>query len=148
MPEFRFRLTTLLRLRENTRDERRWRLAESQRADEDLQRQLSQLGAEQQRLQALCRKAAAPGALDLGRLVDADRYAAVLRAEESELHRRRETLAAEIQSRRQAVLQADREVKALEKLRGRQQQRHRQESERRESKRLDEAAVCCCHSNT
>jgi flagellar export protein FliJ len=146
MPEFRFRLEKLLRLRQGTRDQRRLRLAEAQRADEELRGQLVRLAAEQDRLQGQCRQAAAPGAVDLDRLVEADRYAAVLRGEEAELHRQRETLAAEIQTRRDTLLQADREVRTLEKLRDRQQQRYRQEEQRRESKLLDERGMCSSRS--
>ena len=138
MPEFRFRLEKLLRLRQGARDQCRLRLAESQRADEELQHQLAGLGKEQERLQEQCRQAAGPGAVDLDRLVEADRYAAVLRGEEAELHRQRETLAAEIQTRRDTLLQADRDARTLEKLRDRQHQRYRQEEQRRESKQLDE----------
>ena len=69
-----FRLATLLRLREVTRNERRALLAEAHRADEELVRQLTQLGMEQQRSQDECRKAAAPGAVDVDRLVEAHRY--------------------------------------------------------------------------
>jgi flagellar FliJ protein len=146
MPEFRFRLEKLLRLRQGTRDQCRLRLAEAQRADEELRGQLVRLAAEQDRLQGQCRQAVAPGAVDLDRLVEANRYAAVLRGEEAELHRQRETLAAEIQTRRDTLLQADREVRTLEKLRDRQQQRYRQEEQRRESKLLDERGMCSSRS--
>ncbi len=47
MAEFRFRLATLLRLRETTRDECRVLLAEACRADEELLDQLTHLGMEQ-----------------------------------------------------------------------------------------------------
>jgi len=40
MPKFQFRLATLLRLREATRDERRGRLAEAYRVDEVVEAQL------------------------------------------------------------------------------------------------------------
>ena len=141
MPEFRFRLEKLLRLRQGVRDQCRLRLADAQRADEKLKNQLAGLGKQQERLQDQRRQAAGPGAVDLDRLVEADRYAAVLRGDEAELHRQRRTLAAEIQTRRDTLLQADRDARTLEKLRERQQQRHRQEEQRRESKQLDERGM-------
>ena len=141
MSAFHFRLATLLRLREATRDQRRVELAEAQRTDAELERQLARLAVERQQLQCECRTAAGPGAVDLPRLMEAQQYAAALRGEEADLRRQRETLAAEIERLRQAELEADREVRTLEKLRETQAQAHRQEDERQEGKRLDEAAL-------
>ena len=141
MSEFHFRLATLLRLRETTRDERRVQLADSQRADAELENRLTRLNQEQERLRSECRTAAAPGAVDLFRLVEAQQYAAALRAEEAELGRQRQALAIEIQQRRQALIEADREVRALEKLRENRRQTHQQEENRKEAKRFDEAAL-------
>lgn len=141
MAEFRFRLATLLRVRETARDECRVSLADAQRADEELRDQLARLGEIRLGLQEECRKAAEPGSLDVERLAESHRYDAALRVEEDGLRRRRETLAAEIEQRRQAVLAADRDVRVLEKLRERRLQRHRIEEGRQESKLLDEAAL-------
>ena len=141
MSEARFQLATLLKLRESTRDECRARLAESQRADQELVDQLTRLGMEQQRVQVECRKAGGPGDVDIERLVEAHRYAVSLRNSENELKQRRQALAAEIQQRRQALLQADQEVQVLEKLRERRLERHRVEEERKEAKQIDEAAL-------
>ncbi len=143
MPEFRFRLETLLRLRQSARDQCRLRLAESQRADEELRRRLAGLGKEQGRLHEHGRRAAGPGAIDIERLIEADSYAAALRREEAELRRQREALAGEIQTRRDVLLQADRDARVLEKLRDRQHERHRQDQQRRESKQLDERGMLC-----
>ena len=51
MSAFHFRLATLLRLREATRDRRRAELAEARRADDDSASQLERLSMEQKRLQ-------------------------------------------------------------------------------------------------
>ena len=141
MPEPRFRLATLLRLRESTRDECRARLAEAQRADQELLDQLTRLGMEQQRVQGECRKAAGPGNVDVGRLVEAHRYAVSLRAREDELKQQRQALAVEIQQRRQSLVTADQDVQVLEKLRDRRLERHRVEEGRKEAKQIDEAAL-------
>jgi flagellar export protein FliJ len=141
MSEARFQLATLLKLRESTRDECRARLAESQRVDQELVDQLTRLGMEQQRVQVECRKAAGPGDVDIERLVESHRYAVSLRNSEEELKQQRQTLAAEIQQRRQALLQADQEVQVLEKLRDQRLERHRVEEERKEAKQIDEAAL-------
>ena len=140
MAKFKFRLATLLRLREATRDERRAELAEAYRADDLLQDHLDRVGRELSRLQAQCRKVAGPGTVNVDRLVEAQRYEVTLRAQQSQLAGQREAVRAEIDRRRQALLAADRDVRLLEKLREKQAQRHRQEENRREIKELDEVA--------
>lgn len=141
MAKFHFRLATLLRLREDTRDERRVELAEVQRVDAELQARQTRVHAEQRQLQSECRKAAAPGPIDLARLTETEAYSATLREQEADVQRKRTTLAVEIERRRGALLEADRDVQTLEKLRENQSDAYRQENDRREGKRLDEAAM-------
>jgi flagellar export protein FliJ len=141
MTKFHFRMATLLRLRETARDERRVQLAEVQRTDAELHGRLTRLDIEREQLQADCRTAAGPGAVDVARLVEAQQYALALRAQEVELQRQRQALATEIDRRRQALLESDRDVQTLEKLRQHQSQAHRQEQDRQEGKQLDEAAL-------
>jgi flagellar protein FliJ len=141
MSKFQFRLAGLLRIRESARDDRRMHLAEVQRADAELQGQLARLELEQKQLQRESRKVASPGAVDVPRLVEAQQYASALRAQQTELRRRRETLAGEIDRRREAVIEADREVRTLEKLCENQAQAHRQAEDQQEGKLLDEAAL-------
>jgi flagellar protein FliJ len=141
MSKFHFQLATLLRLREATRDERRVELAEVHRSDAELGSQLTRLNAEQGRLREDRRREAGPGLVNLPRLIAAQQYARALRAREAEVTRTRQTLAAEIDRCRQALLEADRDVRMLEKLRQHQSETHGQEAERQESKRLDEAAL-------
>jgi flagellar export protein FliJ len=141
MSQFHFRLATLLKLRETTRDECRVQLAEAHRADAELKHRQESVAAEQTQLQLECRTAAGPGAVDLRRLIEAGRYACTLRHREEGLHQERQTLAVEIDRRHEAVMEADREVRTLEKLRDHQAETHRQEAERQDGKRLDDAAL-------
>ncbi len=141
MAKFNFRLTALLRLRAARRDECRAALAEAYRIDEVLRKQLDGLGSELDALREFCRRNASPGAVDIDRLVEAQRYELVARAQQRRLAQQRQTVAAEIERRRQALVEADREVCILEKLRQRQAEQHRRDEEIRESKRLDEVAV-------
>ncbi len=141
MARFHFRLATLLRLRETVRDERRMQLAETERAQAELQARLAELESQRQQLQHECRTAAGPGEVDLPRLVEAHQYAAALRAQQTELLQQRQALAVEIDRRRQGLLEADRDVQTIEKLRENQWQAHRREEERQEAKQLDEAAL-------
>jgi flagellar export protein FliJ len=141
MAKFHFRLATLLRLRETARDERRVQLADVERTDAELQARLTRLAGRQQQLQHECRTVAGPGEVDVPRLVESHQYAAALRVQEAELQQQRQTLAVEINRRRQALLEADRDVQTIEKLRESQLQAHRREAERQEGQRLDEAAM-------
>jgi flagellar export protein FliJ len=141
MAEFKFRLATLLRLRETTRDERRAELAAAYRADQVLQRQLARLSAELEELKAAARRAAGPGRVNVGQLVEAQRYQQTIESRQCQVNEERAALAAEIERRRQALLAAEREVRTLEKLRETRHARHRQDENRREIKQLDEVAT-------
>ena len=141
MARFTFRLAALLHLRETRRDECRATLAEAYRTDEALARQFDDLCRDRDALRNFWRLKASPGAVDIDRLVEAQRYELVIRARQQDLARQRETLAAEIERRRQAVVEADREVRVLENLRTRQAEQHRRDEELCEAKRLDEVAT-------
>jgi len=141
MATFTFRLAALLRLRESRRDECRAALAETYRSDEALEKQLDGLGRELDALRKFCRLKISPGTVEIDRLVEAQRYELVTRAQQRLVAQQRQTVAAEIELRRQALVEADREVRVLEKLRQRQAERHRGEEERHEAKRLEEVAV-------
>jgi flagellar FliJ protein len=141
MAGFTFRLASLLRLRESRRDECRAALAEAYRIDDVLRKQWEGLGRELDALREFCRTTASPGAVQIDRLVEAQRYELVARAQQQHVAQQRETVAAEIERRRQALVEADREVRVLEKLRERQAEQHRREEDLREVKRLDEVAA-------
>jgi flagellar protein FliJ len=140
MAKFKFRMTTLLKLREATRDERRAELAEAYRADDILKERLEQIHRELNGAFEICRKAAGPGRVNIDALIESQRYEVSLRAYEKHTLAQRERLAAEIDRRREVLLAANREVRVLEKLREHQLERHREEENRRDIKRLDEVA--------
>jgi flagellar protein FliJ len=141
MSRFRFTLATLLRLRQSARDERRTELADAQQSDAMLQEHITRLKAEQERLQSERRVAGGPGELDLHRLVEAQQFAASLGIQAAELCEQRRTLAAEIGHRREALLEADRDLRTTEKLRDNQAQAFQQEMDRQTAKQLDEAGL-------
>ncbi len=141
MARFTFRLTALLRLRESRRDEYRAALAEAYRVDEVLQKQVQGLERELSALREFCRITLTSRTIDIDRLVEAQRYELVARAQQQRLVEQRQQVAAEIERRRQALVEVDREVRILEKLRERQAEQHRRAEELREVKRLDEVAT-------
>ncbi len=140
MADFKFRLATLLQLRETTRDERGAELAEAHRAEEAITKQMTYVVHELNSVQAEYRRAAGPGTVDLDRLADAGRWEFALRTRQEELHRQLETAKAEIERLQQRFAEAHRDVRVLENLREHQADQHRQEDTRQETKQLDEVA--------
>ena len=141
MAQFNFRLASLMRLREATRDECRAALAEAYRVDDVLRQKVDRIARELELLKDFCRMKASPGTVDIDRLVEAQRYELVARQQQRQFVAQRESIAAEIERRRLALVEADREVRVLEKLRERQVEQHRKTEELRETKRLDEVAT-------
>jgi flagellar FliJ protein len=139
MAAFQFRLATLLRLREAVRDERRMQLAEVLGLAEQMSERRK--AVEMDLHNSLAFQMSATGPLDADRLLNATRYELVLRAELRQIELQQEALKAEAEKRRQALVVADRDVRALERLRETQRDRHREEEERRSAKELDEVAL-------
>jgi flagellar export protein FliJ len=141
MSSFHFRLETLLRLRLADRDQRRAELAKAQRAEVTLLAQSDALACEQVETQELTRKLAAPGTADVDRLIASHRYELVLRTKAQQLAGQIQQVRAEVERRWQIVVEADRQVRVLEKLRERQQLAHNVGEAKHEQKQLDEQAL-------
>lgn len=140
MKPFRFRLATLLRLREAARDDRRARLAEALQALDLLDAQRADVDAQLAAARAEHQQAAAPGAIDIDRLVAGHRHQVLLAAHRAQLDEQARKVTEEADRRRESLVAADREVRVLEKLRESQALRHRQEAETVLNKQLDEIA--------
>jgi flagellar FliJ protein len=140
MPRFRFRLETVLKLRRAQRDERRQRLAEAHEAQRVLREHQQELAAEIEQVRSRLLAGSQPGAVNVDALLDVHRYELMLRARRGQLEQQQARVAAEAQRRRQALVEADREVRMLEKLEEKQALAHRRREERLELKQLDEAA--------
>ncbi len=140
MPKFIFRLATLLRLRESARDERRQQLAQAYQAEELVRREEQRVENELAGLLDQARRAAGPGPIDVDAMLEAQRFEIVLKSQRRRLAGQREMVRAEIERRRQALVEANREVQVLERLRQRQAERHRDEENRRDILRIDEVA--------
>ena len=140
MPRFRFRMATLLRLREAARDERRAQLAEAYLAEQKLQDHRASVAAEADTLRRRYGQASAPGELNVDQLLDSHRFQLVLGVQLKVIDEQAAKLAVEIEKRRQALVASDREVRVLEKLRETWKDRHRKEEQLGEMKSLDEVA--------
>jgi flagellar export protein FliJ len=141
MAPFRFRLSTLLRLRENLRDECRQQLSAAQRAEDIVAARIAELDGELGGLRQHCQRVSRPGPINVDRLLEAGRYEMTLRAEQQAAQTQRATVSAEVERRRESLVEADRGVKTLEKLEEQQRTRHRFEDSRRDIKQLDAMAL-------
>jgi flagellar export protein FliJ len=141
MPKYQFRLETLHKLRVARRDQERASLADAFRAEQILAEHHAAVAAEKVELRKLRHSATAGRYVDVNRLLEAQRYDLVLKTREAELTRQAELLAIETERRRQAVVEADREVRVLELLDERRRREHRRQQQRAEIKELDEAAL-------
>ena len=141
MAKYKFRLDTLQKVREAHRDTQRASLAEAFRAEQVLAENREQLVAEEHELRKLQRAATEARYLDVNRLLEAQRYELLLKAQSQELAKQAILLAAETERRRQMLVEADREVRVLELLDERHRQTHTRDEQRAETKRLDDVAT-------
>ncbi len=141
MSVFRFRLETLLRIRRAALDQQRARLADAYRAEAMLREQEAALLREIESIQAERRAAVADGAVAVDNALAAQRYELLLQAQRQTLAEQGRKLAEAIEQRRNAVIEADRDVRVLEKLRERRMTEHRAAEAGREMKLLDEVAA-------
>jgi flagellar export protein FliJ len=141
MAKYKFRLETLQKVREATRDDHRASLAEAFRAEQVLAETRGQLASETDELRNLQRSATAARYTDVNRLLEAQRYELLLKARSQELAKQAVLLAAETERRRQTLVEADRDVRVLNLLEERQQRQFDLEQQRLEAKQLDEIAI-------
>src|SRR5687768_13955120 len=137
MAKYRFRLSAVQKVREARRDRERAALAEAFRAEEVLADRTSALSAEAAELQSLQRSARAEPVLDVNRLLEAQRYELVLKARAADLAQQQAMLGVETERRRQQLIEADRDVRVLERLDERHRQEYRLQERRIEMKQLD-----------
>jgi flagellar FliJ protein len=146
MEPFRFRLATVLHLRVAARDERRTELGRAQRAAEVLREQQRKINAEiaenQDALRRLMqRQAASSSGVSVDSLLNANRHSLVLKSQLVQLDKQQDQIAAEITKRQAVLVEADRDVRVLEKLQEKQQAEYETRSLALEQRELDEIAV-------
>jgi flagellar protein FliJ len=135
-----FRLATLLKLREQTRVERRRELAQAFEAERILRDRATQMQADIESTQQRTRSAA-QGSVNVETLLNARRYELTVKGQLAEVKGQIAQVLEEIERRRQALLEADRDVKVLEKLRELQAAQQAVVEQKRENKQLDEAGL-------
>jgi len=138
MAKFKFRLDSLLRLREMARDERHSGLAEAHRVDQVVAQEQRGLQSDLEGLFRNQREIRKQGHVSVDQLMEGQRYHKELRRRQDQTVEQRKRIAIEIQKRMDAVIAANREVQVLEKLRERLQEKHEYEETRADIKQLDE----------
>jgi flagellar FliJ protein len=141
MNPYRFRLATLLKLRAQDRDQRRTEHAQALEAERILLQQKQDIVAERLAMLDAARTAKQPGTANVDALQEVQRYSLLLQARLAGLEKQLEQVAAEVERRRQAVVEADRNVKTLEKLREKQIAAYDRTVDAGERKELDELAI-------
>lgn len=141
MARFRFRLATLQRLREAARDEKCAQLADAYRAAQILDERIAEVDREIAELRQSSSQTMQTGHIDVDRLLQAHRYEIILRAQRKGFEQQQQQVAAEIERRRLALVEADRQVRVLEKLREKKLQEFAQAEMRRDQKLMDELAA-------
>ena len=141
MAQFKFRLDSLLRLRLAKRDERREALAEAYRADQILRQQQQDAEQEIEETRRISRANSASGDVSVDRLLNNNRYELIMKSQIQRLGVQREQIAEEISRRRQALVEADQELRILEKLRERHAAEFQYHEEKSLIRDLDEIAL-------
>jgi flagellar FliJ protein len=140
MAGFQFRLESVLKVRQSERRQRQLELAEALQAEHVVRLQITQLEQEQVAMRERCRSSVLPGAIDVDRWRDVQRYKVLLAARLQALELKVSQLEAEVERRRQVLVEADRQVRVLEQLRERKREEFVAEELRREVVTLDEVA--------
>lgn len=138
MATFRFRLQTILRLRDNERDQRRKDLAQALQAKDVLEEYERQIAAEWESLNHRLRDCSREGEVRVDLMLDLRRYQMTVAAQREVLKQQMAQVEEEIERRRERLAEADRQVRVLEMLRERQLEEYRREEDRLETKMLDE----------
>ncbi|MCU0715062.1 MAG: flagellar export protein FliJ [Pirellula sp.] len=112
----KFRLATLLKIRERERDHAAKNVQDARMAIEKLSTQKQELLAENESMNAI-RKSASVGAMNLQSILDTQRFQMVLGAQVQQIENHLGTLNQELQRREAQLLKCQQAVKSLEKLR-------------------------------
>ena len=141
MARFNFRLASLLKLRVHAREARQTELAAALRRLTLIEQARREVQDELGQLETQMRASKRGSTIDVDRLLDGHRYQLALAARVAELSKAMGEAQVEVQRCRLKLVEADRDVKVLEKLHEQQLDEHRRSLEQHEMKQLDETAV-------
>lgn len=137
MTRFRFRLDTLVKIREKTRDAAAASVGEVRAAQQVIEQQIADVAQQQQDLMRE-RASQSSGAIQVERLLSMQRYQLQLEGQRNYLLQQRQALQVEHDKRLQVLIEAEKELKVLEKLREQKLQQWTEHQLSIEQKMLDE----------
>lgn len=141
MRKFQFRLRGLLRLREHVRELAQAELMRAQAHLREIHQQQLEVERDMDDLEQHMRRGAQGKQVDVDRLMDGHRHRLALQAKLAQIAQAMTEATKQLEHCRKQLVEADRQVKVLEKLHEKQLDEHRRHGEAEESKRLDEAAA-------
>ncbi|GAA4424783.1 flagellar FliJ family protein [Bremerella cremea] len=141
MAKFRFRLETYLRLKMAARDQCRADLAEVLRAEDQLKQHQVDIEREMEEHNTYVRSVSQKGTLNVDLIAASQNEFVFLKALRQEKLNLMQQLQPHIQQRRQALIDADHEVRTLERLKEQKHQQHQQWELALEAKQMDEIAL-------
>jgi flagellar FliJ protein len=141
MSRFTFRLASLLKLREHTREGKQTELAAALRRLQLIETTRGEVQQELGELETHMRTTKRNSTIDVDRLLDGHRYQLALAGRVAELTKAIGEAQQEVERCRLKLVEADRDVKALEKMHDQQLDDHRRSIEQHQQKQLDETAV-------
>lgn len=135
----KFRLATLLKIRERERDQAAKSVQDARMAIEKLSHQKQELLSENESMNAI-RKSASMGAVNLQSILDTQRFQMVLGAQVQQIDNHLGTLNQELQRRESQLLKCQQAVKSLEKLRDQREEAAETLALQKQQERTDEWA--------
>jgi len=137
---YRFRLKPLQKIRENVRRERQAELAKALAAEAVVREKIESIVHDIAGTKEQGRKCSQEGRINVDVLVGLRRHEAWLLAQKQEAEQKLEQVLAEVERRRLAVVEADKEVKILEKLHEKYKDNYDAEQSAKEVVEFDEIA--------
>ncbi|MCL2346947.1 MAG: hypothetical protein FWC50_01670 [Planctomycetaceae bacterium] len=137
---FRFRLQPLQKIRENVRRNRQTELAKALEAEAVVRERLEGVKHEIKTTKEEGRRLAVGGEVNVDYLIGLRRHEAFLLAQKTTIEEHLEKLIAEVERRRQAVIEADKEVRIMEKFHDKLKERYDSAIETKEIAEFDEIA--------
>lgn len=138
--KFKYRLASLLKIREGVRTEKQLELNKAYEAAQIVEDALQRVRTDIVRCTEEARNLIASGNVRVDYLLGMRRHEAFLLAQKSHAENQLKMIQEEIERRRIALMEADREVKVLEKLREKLKDRFLREQALAELKQMDEVA--------
>ncbi|MDR0337627.1 MAG: flagellar export protein FliJ [Planctomycetaceae bacterium] len=135
---FRFRLEPLITIRDNILKEKQGELAKAYEARRIVEEKLQELKHELRENIALGRQRLQTGTINIEFLLGTRRHEAYLNAQIEVVQKHLLQIDEEIERRRHAVLEANKELKIVEKLKEKRYDKYQKEEKQKETKLLDE----------